>query len=219
MLTAKHVACARYIRKKNDRRNVYPMEDTECTDPKRRVEVKIGKTKNPKGEGFDFTVQAQVVDVGHFTEYGENGDWAVLKIIGKTPRQKNFPKPIQTLLADYYEDYRGLKVVSAGYPAYGNSTKLYADWDCRSHSASFGIGTTNCEIDKGFSGGPILANLDGNGVAQIGINTSGKSGRIDGHLKQFTGGIVSFELSNGDDEGEVTEAAKIRAAMGKITCD
>jgi len=219
ILTAKHVACGSYIKKdKNGERNVYPMKDAECTDPTHTVEVNIGKTKDPKGDGFDFKVDAQVVDVGSFNAPGDRGDWAVLKIIGKAPRRADFPKPIRTAFAEDPYDYTGLKVVSAGYPGYGKATKLYADWKCRSYPAGFGIAKTNCEIDNGFSGGPLLGNVDGIGLVQLGINSSGASEIRGKRRVQTDGKVVSFELSNAEGH-KVTEGAKIREAMLSITCD
>jgi len=220
ILTAKHLACGKNVAKDPDGDlYVQPSSNSECTNPERKIEVKIGKTKDPRGDGFDFTVKAQIIEVGSYEKYGDRGDWAVLKIVGKTPGQKNFPKPIPTLFADIGNDYIGLQVVSAGYPGYGGSSKLYADWKCRSGIAGFSMASTDCEIDNGFSGGPLLANLDDFGVAQVGINTSGDNS-FDGHRSvQSSGDIVSFELKNTYNDADVTEGAKIREAMKKITCD
>lgn len=220
ILTAKHVACGKNIATDSSGgRYVQISNDAECTDPNRTLEVKIGKTKDPKGNGFDFKVRAQIVDVGSFADYGDRGDWAVLKIVGKTPKQPNFPKPIPSVFADIGNDYTGLQVVSAGYPGYGGSSKLYADWNCKSRMATFSMASTNCEIDNGFSGGPLLANLDDFGVVQVGVNTSGGYSFDGKRSVQSSGDVVSFELKNTDYEVDVTEATIIREAMKKITCD
>jgi hypothetical protein len=64
ILTAKHVACGKQVAKKFDGSlYVQTSSAAECTDPKRAIEVKIGKTKDPLGNGFDFTAQAQIIEL------------------------------------------------------------------------------------------------------------------------------------------------------------
>jgi hypothetical protein len=110
VITAKHAVCAQSHETIDGNSIVRTMSDEKCMDPKRRVVVDAGKTRDPLGDRFDFEgLSAQVVAVGSFEGTGELSDWAILKldkvkvtekrkdgtshVVWKYP--KNLPKPLE----------------------------------------------------------------------------------------------------------------------------
>ena len=63
------------------------------------------------------------------------GDWAVV-VVDLPPETKKgpeFPKPVQAAFPKTYNGYRGIKLVSAGYPGYAGRNRVFADWECIMH--------------------------------------------------------------------------------------
>ena len=223
VITAKHVVCPQSQETINGRSIVRTMSDEKCMDPKRRVVVDAGKTRDPLGDRFDFEgLSAQVVAVGWYRGTGDISDWAVLKLDkpkGSKGFPKNFPRPMQVGFDSDGSAYNDLDIVAAGYPGYGGAKKLYADWKCTSDRANMNTALVDCEIDNGFSGGPIVAFTDSNEPLLVGIHSKGHGWKGDDGVTTITGsGIVTFELRNAM-QFKDSDGYRINQAIDNIRCD
>jgi hypothetical protein len=93
--------------------------------------------------------------------------------------------------------YKDLDIVAAGYPGYGGMKKLYADWKCTSDRANMNTALVDCELVRGFSGGPIVAFTESDEPLLVGINSKGHGGKGDDVVTTNTSSeIVTFEKRN-----------------------
>ena len=222
VLTARHVVCGKAVRKKGSQEVTTALRtDEECMSPDHKVIINAGKTKDPKGEGFDFkNLTGRVVAVGPGGSGGSHfGDWAVV-VVDLPPETKKgpeFPKPVQAAFPKTYNAYRGIKLVSAGYPGYAGRNRVFADWECIMYDV---VGSkTNCEASSGFSGGGVFTKIKGV-TKLVGLNSNSNSG-LTGHQGEtversdLSSGIVSFEK---EFEGDHGVGAYIKSAMSQIPC-
>lgn len=222
VLTAKHVVCGKAVREKGSQEVTSALRtDEECMSQEHKVTINAGKTKDPKGEGFDFkNLTGRVVALGDYEEGGyAAGDWAVV-VVDLPPETKKgpeFPKPVQAAFPKTSNAYRGIKLVSAGYPGYAGSNRVFADWECIMYDV--GGSNTNCEVSSGFSGGGVFAKIKGV-TKLVGLNSNSNS-ELTGHQgktverSDLSSGIVSFEKEVGGVHGD---GAYIKSAMLQIPC-
>ena len=223
VITAKHLACPESFETIDGMNIVTAMSDKKCLDPKRRVVVDAGKTRDPLGDRFDFEgLSAQVVAVGRYRRTGDLSDWAVLKLDkpkGSKGFPKNFPRPMEVGFDSDGSAYKDLDIVAAGYPGYGGLKKLYADWKCKSnYAANYNTARVNCELDMGFSGGPTVAFTDSNEPLLVGINAKTFSWtNYDGETGASSK-IVTFEIRNAMQLKD-SDGYRINQAIDNIRCD
>ena len=223
VITAKHVVCPQSQETINGRSIVRTMSDEKCMDPKRRVVVDAGKTRDPLGDRFDFEgLSAQVVAVGRYESTGDISDWAVLKLDkpkGSKGFPKNFPRPMAVGFDSDGSAYKDLDIVAAGYPGYGGGKKLYADWKCTSERANMNTALVDCEVGSGYSGGSIVAFTESDEPLLVGIHSKGHGWKGDDGVTTITGsGIVTFELRNAM-QFKDSDGYRINQAIDNIRCD